>query len=262
MSSEKRKSWIAIVLCSALVLACSGCFSGAMRLPTRTRDVSGQPQKLDFSFLKAGSTTKEEVTKNLGAIEMHMEQTDIFWGRWERSTWGHGIVVGAPPLAGGAEGKRVWGSHNLLIRFDEQGVVKNWIEVGDKDLYERLDFLALGRPLLDLSSPARAKVYMSLAAAEVILSADSFEYTAEATDECGKIKTPRANIAKVASGPSRDHSIGILVTIYFAEPVCTSRKAPGSDKTVSHKSLELRVEPSTLLLLRRYFKQTQLKSSL
>jgi len=83
-------SWIAL-------LSVSGCVIVPVRLPTQTKDIGGEPKKLDFTFLKSGSTTREEVAKNLAAIDTGVNQNDFFWGRWQSSTWGYGGFVVLPP---------------------------------------------------------------------------------------------------------------------------------------------------------------------
>jgi hypothetical protein len=92
---------VAVCLLSAM-----GCFFVPVRVPTQTRGVSGEAQKLDFTFLKNGSTTREEVNQRLTVIDTGVKQQGLFWGRWETSTWGYGIVgLTVPP--GGA---RYWGN--------------------------------------------------------------------------------------------------------------------------------------------------------
>jgi len=74
----------------------SGCVIVPVRLSTQTRDTAEEPKKLDFTFLKSGSTTKEEVTKNLAAIDTRVNENGFFWGRWESSNWGYGGFVALP----------------------------------------------------------------------------------------------------------------------------------------------------------------------
>ena len=102
-------SWIAL-------LSVSGCVTAPVRVPTQTKDDNGEPKKLDFTFLKSGSTTRGEVTKNLAANDTGVNQNDFFWGRWESSTWGYGGFVALPPHSG-AGGTRVWGSTVSLSRL-------------------------------------------------------------------------------------------------------------------------------------------------
>lgn len=242
---------VACILSGVTLLAMFGCVIVPVRLPTQTRDISGGSQRLDFTFLKAGSTSRGEVTKNLGAIDTHADQADFFWGRWESSVWGYGGIVALPPIAGGGGGKRVWGSHNVLIRFDQNGIVTNWVVVDDKKLFPQLDLLdsaTVSLPL-DLSSPARRNVLLpggvndnqkSNPSAELVLSAELLE--------CNQLKILRAKIAKMAPAPEDTPGADaryVWLTIHFLP------------KHRFQDSFILGVDPPTLLLLRRYIKQTK-----
>lgn|SRR5258708_131576 len=128
---------LALALSCITLLCASGCVIVPVRLSTQTRDTAGEPKKLDFTFLKSGSTTKEEVTKNLAAIDTRVNENDFFWGRWESSNWGYEGFVALPPS--GAGGKREWTTNNLLVAFDQKGVVKSWAVVDDKKLDQQID---------------------------------------------------------------------------------------------------------------------------
>ena len=78
-SDVKLSARWAVVLVYAAVLI-FGC--GVVRVPTRTADPSGNPQTIDLRFLKAGSTTRAEVSTNLQDINSHVNEHSFFWGRW------------------------------------------------------------------------------------------------------------------------------------------------------------------------------------
>ena len=103
------------------LLVASGCAAVPLRVPTKTRDVSGKPLELDFTFLKSGSTTRDEAIRLLSAIDTHVNQSNLFWGRWDSSKWRNTAVGFVPP-----DGERIWRAHNLLIQFDQNGIVKTW----------------------------------------------------------------------------------------------------------------------------------------
>jgi len=74
---------VACPLAAAFILISSACVIVPVRLPTQTKDISGKVQKLDFTFLKAGSTTRDEVNKNLAPINTQANEPEFFWGRWD-----------------------------------------------------------------------------------------------------------------------------------------------------------------------------------
>ncbi|PYV79110.1 MAG: hypothetical protein DMG93_21395, partial [Acidobacteria bacterium] len=115
---------IACPLAAAFILVSSGCVIVPVRLPTQTKDISGNVQNLDFTFLKAGSTARDEVAKKLTPIDTHTSQADFFWGRWESSKWAVGgfAGLGYGAVAGGG---RVWGARNIFVSIDQNGIVSN-----------------------------------------------------------------------------------------------------------------------------------------
>ena len=117
----KRPQAAAVFLLCSTLIACIG----ATPLPQRTRTASGtEMKKVDMSFLQPGLTTREEVREKLKVIDTGFESDRYFIGRWSSSTWGGWIIlVGSPCCGSGATGGRVWKTGNLLVEFDEQGVV-------------------------------------------------------------------------------------------------------------------------------------------
>ena len=105
----------------------SGCVVVPVRVSEQRRDVSGKPLDLDLTFLKSGTTTHEELTKKLAAIDTGVNQRNLFWGRWDSSKWRSTAVGFVPPA-----GERLWHGENLLIQFDPNGVVKSWAVVDDR----------------------------------------------------------------------------------------------------------------------------------
>src|SRR5581483_9134614 len=209
---------IAAVCAVVVSMMMSACVIVPVRLPTQIRDISGNPQNLDFAFLKAGLTQREEVLTRLAAIDTRTDQPEFFWGRWESSKWAVGGVV-ALPAAAGAGGSRIWGAHNLLIAFDDNGTVKNWVALNDHKLLQQLELLDTGSTdRLDLSSPLHAKVLLPQSnqdakenrSGDLVLSADFLECTELKVSpaEIGKITT----IAEQAVKPSPGY---IWITIHM-----------------------------------------------
>jgi hypothetical protein len=260
---------LASVLLAVSLLAISGCVIVPTRLPTQTRDTSGQSRKIDLTFLKPGVTTREEVGKTLASIDAQVDRADLFWGRWESSTWGYGGFV-ALPGAGGAGGARVWGSQNLLVSFDQKGLVKSWVVVDDKKLDQQLDALDASSSVpLDFSFPVHAKVHVPFyhdnkpvpAIADLVLSAESLECDnvqgslPEITADLCKLKTTRTNVVKMTSVPRVTDFGCVWLTIHFATPTPVGHYYY-SKKPRLEKSLMLGVDPPTFLLLRSYMRHT------
>ena len=78
----------------------------------------------DVSFIHPGSTTYEEIARTLAEVSFMTEDRRLFWGRWHQSRrWG--VFTGFAAGEGGA-GKtfRYWRDVNLLIEFDQNGIVE------------------------------------------------------------------------------------------------------------------------------------------
>lgn len=141
-----RLSLAAEIFCT---LALTGC-AGATRLPTRTNGPEGttvQSDTVDLAFLQTGITRREEVLNKLNGIDTHYSNPRLFWGRWSQSRWGTWAV--AP---GGAAGGRIWHVHNLLLTFDEQGIMQTQAVIDDEKTLERELRAEIAKaPPLDLS---------------------------------------------------------------------------------------------------------------
>jgi hypothetical protein len=264
--TDLSSSLLTCALAAFFLLAAPGCVVVPVRMPTKTQDMSGKPLELDFAFLKSGSTTRDQIVKNFAAIDAHLNQNDFFWGRWESSKWRFQAVGLAP------DGERQWENYNVLIQFDQTGTVKNWVLVDDKRLNQQLDLfdpVATQVPL-DLASPlrvsGRANIWNEDKVTFLILSTESFEYATEASD----LVTPRGNIRMIAATPAEGYrspftfankftnSTSLLATFYFAKPAVSHYGEKGH---FARKKLEVRLDPQTFLLLRRYVAQTRREAS-
>ena len=231
------------------------------------RDVSGKPLTLDLTFLKSGSTTRDEITKKLAAIDTGVNQSNLFWGRWDSSKWRTTAVGFVPP-----EGERIWHAQNLLIQFDPSGLVRTWAIVDDRGLIQELELLSPGSNdvPLDLSSPLKADIRVRQRddiQAGLVLSSDSFEeWRVSETARHFSLKTPRTNVLRIEATPESSYygpQSGyipytrpdvILATVYFAKPA----KVRYAEKSrPAGKKLSVGVDPPTFLLLRRYIEQTK-----
>lgn len=163
-----------------LLLMGTGCIALPSKLPNRLHGTSGariEKSEVDFSFIKVGETRRDEVAARLEAIDAG-SPGQFFWGRWAESSWG---MVGAgatgsdlDPVAGFAE--RHWHFHNLLVRFDEQGIVDEKITVDDGETLwnQLLAYSRSSRPAAD-SEPLRIPT-LERKYPEIVLSADAIEF--------------------------------------------------------------------------------------
>ena len=136
---------------SFLVLVLSGC-TVPMRLPSRINGpVGGTIQKddIDLTFLQAGTTRREQVVSRLSRIDTGYSSSILFWGRWNESKAGYAVIG---PLGGGAE--RIWNLHDVLVSFDENGVMQSKVLIGSEKALDRQLITQLTKaPLLELSEP-------------------------------------------------------------------------------------------------------------
>ena len=106
---------------------------------------------MDLDFIRAGLTGRDEVLNNLYCVDVGAPDDAIFWGRWSDSSW-YKVSEGA--------NKRLWNIRNLLIEFDEWGVVERHRVVSDKELLKELAPLLDRRTLVsDFSRPIEIPVY-------------------------------------------------------------------------------------------------------
>src|SRR5579871_1755782 len=124
-----RFTQILLIFFMLVTLACVA----PVRVPKQDRGIDRQSVGLDLTFLKPGSTTRDEITKKLAAIDTGVTQNNLFWGRWESSKW---------RLVGPGGNERDWHLQNLLVQFDRGGIVKRWVVTDDKGIGRQLELLA------------------------------------------------------------------------------------------------------------------------
>lgn len=105
-------------------------------MPKRTRTPQGPNSNLDLSFLRIDQTTRAEVREKLQAVDTSFEHERYFLGRWAESTWGGWAVFGVDTDLQTAG--RAWKSVNLVVEFDESGIVKRYERFSDRHLVSRL----------------------------------------------------------------------------------------------------------------------------
>jgi hypothetical protein len=163
-----------------LLLGETGCIAFPTKLPNRIRGDGGlqlQKPDVDFTFIKVGTTSRDEIVAKLAAIDVG-SPAQFFWGRWAESSWGvvGGGVYGSDPtdVIGGSG--RHWHFHNLLVKFDDRGIAEEKLTIDDDEtLWQQ--FLAYSRRLPmtptaeTMRIPSTDKRY-----AEIVLSAESIQF--------------------------------------------------------------------------------------
>ena len=210
-------AWAAIGLC--------GC-AGATRLPMRTRGPEGAhlENRLDLQFLDDNGMRSEEVRRRLSAIDTGYQNPRLFWGRWSDSKWGYWWIAAATPQGAAGDARRVWHAHNVLVAFDENGVVKEKVFVdNDAALWRELHKQLEGVPPLDLTRPVNLIVKSCCGAREMSLTQDAIVIGT------GKKKNPTVSVSPQTIVRSRN--IGIFESRANDSVTCnlhyTDQKTPG-----------------------------------
>jgi hypothetical protein len=244
-----------------LCASCSGCIV-PMRVPTKTISVSGETgKKLDLEFLKIGTTTREDVGQKLGWVDTGIKDDKLFVGRWAQSSWGVAWAAGGGYSAAGGW-NRAWTTHNLVLAFDEKGVVEQMSLVPDKDIMHTLSERIAEDPgrSLDLSVPIESPIEYIHSGKHflgtLVLSKDDLRFL-EDRDKGSKVaydfKTSPGNISHLSLGSwiasDSAHPENVVVAIHFRQKTAVGSKLPA------------RMDLPTMMTLSKYIRQTQSSSS-
>ena len=236
-------------MCTLLCSLCAGCVM-PMRAPTRTKGPGEVENKLDLSFIKAGSTGRQEVLEKLGWIDTGLKDERLFLGRWISSSWAV-LWAAAGGYSAGAGAERHWDGRNLMVEFDEKGLVKESRVFPDSALVKELSaWVARVQDRPELSTKTEITVEHRHAwggqqEAKIVLGSDVFEF-----HETGKgshdFRIPPKQIAGLTfarrdtANPQNIHH-----TIHF------------KDKTKAGSKMTLRTDVPTLLALVKYVGQNR-----
>lgn len=177
---------------------CSGCLVVPMRAPTKTRTADGKELKrtVDLSFLQAGKTTREEVESKLAWTVTSVSDDRFILARWAQSKWG--VIWGAGGTYSGAGGwNRYWKLHNLMIDFDENGIVQQTTQIPDEKLFQVLMERVRRDPRhpLDLSAaievPAEYMRAGQRVPGKLVLGQDSFAFVRDQDPKKKKQQKPQ-----------------------------------------------------------------------
>lgn len=196
------------VLVALTALSCDGCgaFVTPMRAPTHNYGAAGEGPngKLSLSFIQVGKTNREEVIQKLGWTNTGLKDDRLFLGRWASSSWGVYSMAGMGTEVA-EDWNRHWGAHNMLIEFDEKGLVRKYRIVPDSELIKALDAIVAqspGRPL-DLSKPMEISVALRGQKDEyyegsLVLGKDSFGFRQGDTAGIHNFEISRNQIQKLS----------------------------------------------------------------
>lgn len=243
-------------LCFGLVTVCflcQGCLVLPLRAPTRTNGNSGAMDKINLDFIQSGKTTRDEVIAKLGGTDTGIKDKQLFLGRWASSKWGVlWMVAGNNTGAGGWN--RGWASHNVLIAFDDNNVVKQFRQFSDNELVSELSAsVAQGQDEpLDLSAPMELPIEHRhssgrTASGTFILGTDSFAYREDGEGKHDFKISPKQikelNLTSIGHGDKSDPRY-MNQTIHFTE------------KTNVGGRMTIGVDVPTVLILVKYLAQT------
>lgn len=205
------------------------------------------PKEIDLHFVQTGITQREEVQQQLAVIDSAYDNPRLFWGRWSESRWGFWWIVGAPCnncMAGDAG--RLWRIKNLLVAFDDKGVVSAADTIGDDKLWLTLHrYIAdIHSPTLDLSRPTRIVLTNSDPVA-ILLHPQTMEF--ERSDNTKpNLEVPVQNVVRFQHEPIADHNPSHSVTCH---------KLHVSKKTVLGRKINVCGEPAEIGMMFEYLQQ-------
>lgn len=151
---------VATASLAAFAAIAAGCVVVPAPMTKRVRGYAGEPPNntVDMKFLRIGETKREDVLQNLHWADSGISEDRLFWGRWisSGSGWAWAVAGGASSESGA---NRNWAVHNLLVEFDENGIVNQVHEATDSQLLAQLcDALVRSKvPPLELRNPIEVK---------------------------------------------------------------------------------------------------------
>jgi hypothetical protein len=243
---------IQALACAFSCLLWLGCLAAPMRVPTHTQGPAGKHASADLSFLRVGATSRTEVLQQLGWADTGLKNDRLFLGRWMSSKWAAVTAV----YGGGGSADRIWHTHNLIIEFDEKGVVSRYRLFSDDALAKELSTSLQNTqtPALDLSTPVVVSVAHhhgvknkeNYGSARLSLTRDSVEFR-EPGQKSHEFQVARQTIGGLTyagwlHGDDPD-SLKTNVTLHLSE------------QTSVGKSLTIRLDIPTLVILVQYIAQ-------
>jgi hypothetical protein len=249
--SFQRYHVLCVIILLGLCAALCGCV-GATRLPVRATGPAGttiQKKEIDLGFLQVGATHREEVANKLADIDTSYSNPRLFWGRWGESRWGYWWVVGYPcdNCGVGGDAKRIWHVQNVLVAFDEKGVVTSREPIGDDSLLWRAlhsRMVEAPPPPLDLSQPVRVPLTSGSPAA-ILLTKEVMEFESSKEGQ-SNVAISALKVVRFTHGSSSDKK---------ASPGVTCHALELSEKTAFGKKIKFCANAAQVGVLFQYLQQ-------
>ena len=163
----------------ASLLLSASFLSGCAVVPMRTRTVgwTGVEKQLDLRFIQVSKTSRDEVAEKLAWMDTGVKRPRLFWGRWYRSSRGaaYPIDPGGFPLP---MASRIWLVRNVLVEFNESGVVERFGNFSNKELSGEIVrwFRETGEPPLNLTLPLAIQNHWNGGTHNVMLTEDMVQF--------------------------------------------------------------------------------------
>lgn len=186
-----RRCHIAVLFTSFFML--TACIVPPLPLTHRVEAPNGAKLP-DLDFIQPGVTTRAQVEQNLKSLDTGATP-GMFWGRFNHS------VMSDPG------GSRYWSRDNLLITYDDRGLVKTSRRVGDDRMNLILREWLVARKTQQSFSPEVRIAATSLrststmiapgVAAELVLGSDDFALLQHGEGAKPAIHVPPARIKRI-----------------------------------------------------------------
>lgn len=245
MAAWNRISQLNVCILGAIL--CASCVVFPVPTHKHMKGASGTPvpKQADLKFIKSGETRRQEVLEKLAWADAGLSGERLFLARWKDTHMAVCAAAGGA-YAGGADCGRIWHTRNVLIGFDQQGIVQEVRQVRERDLATELSARVRNglEPRLDLSEPYVLRVIGNGdgSSATLILERDRF-----ACDGFGRkrdINIPPEQILAVHT--VKGEAVGrIGVEVYYTDGRQAARK------------LRFLMKAPDLLTLVAYFEQTR-----
>jgi len=232
-------------------LLCSAVFesAGAEQVQGKTVQApSGLKERLPAEAPVIGRTTRKQVEEQYKAFAVESGLPNLFWGRYRKSRW---EVLQEPGL-------RAWYTYNLLMSFDENGVVSTCDTIPEDKLLNRFEAIAKERgfPALNLSQPIKVsgRALLWHASVELQLSDSGMSVTMLSSDP---VSSERLAPNKSFNVPAEQLSLGKCCTWHAYQASEVALALQFSKETVVGKEIYLIAEPRVALTLVRWLDQVK-----
>jgi hypothetical protein len=153
-------SWLALAALYVALGCCllTGC---GVRIPAKAKPVvegvGGKDTRADLSTIHLGTTTREEILRDWGWSDTHVNCDRLFVGQVNASTSKSSEVMLAPIPIPYAGTYRDWSIHFLFVEFNEKGTVSNFSVVPNFAAEMVAWVKRTPQPALDMSQPIELK---------------------------------------------------------------------------------------------------------